>query len=86
MAQHRYRQKKFGAEIVGVLGDVIGCIVKNPRRDKETAIKLAWQQHWYCRTDYLVHSCPRGHGLNLTISGRHAFNTTCVTTISRESH
>lgn len=43
-AMYQYWQKEFGAEIVGVSGDVIECIVKNPPRDKDTAIKLAWQQ------------------------------------------
>jgi hypothetical protein len=53
---HHYWQKEFGAEIVSVSGDVIECIVNNPPRDKETPIKLAWLQYWYC-TDIVDQSC-----------------------------
>ncbi|MBC3833711.1 DUF4253 domain-containing protein [Undibacterium amnicola] len=45
-AAHHYWQKEFGAEIVGVSGDTIECIVKNPPRSQEVAIKRAWQQYW----------------------------------------
>jgi len=45
-AMHHYWQKEFGVEIVGVSGDAIECIAKNPPRDQEAAIKLAWQQYW----------------------------------------
>ncbi|MFC0350671.1 DUF4253 domain-containing protein [Undibacterium danionis] len=55
-AMHQYWQKEFGAEIVSVSGDVIECIVTNPPRTKEAAIKLAWQQYWYC-TDIVDQGC-----------------------------
>jgi len=53
---HQYWKKKFDAEIVGVSGDVIECIVKNLLRDKKAVIKLAWQQYWYC-TDIVDRDC-----------------------------
>jgi hypothetical protein len=65
-AMHRYWQKEFGAEIVGVSGDVIECIVKNPPRDQETAIKLAWQQYWYC-TDIVDQGCETIANLAATL-------------------
>jgi len=65
-AINQYWQKEFGAEIVGVSSDVIECIVKNPPRDKETAIKLAWQQYWYC-ADIVVQGCESIANLAATL-------------------
>lgn len=45
---HRLWQAEFGAQIAGVSGDVVECIVRSPPRDQATAIELAWQQYWYC--------------------------------------
>jgi Domain of unknown function (DUF4253) len=47
-ALHRSWQNRFGAEIAGVSGDVIECIVENPPTDRESATALAWEQYWYC--------------------------------------
>ncbi len=65
-AMHQYWQKEFGAEIVGVSGDVIECVVKNPPRDQEAAIKLAWQQYWYC-TDIVDQGCETIANLAATL-------------------
>jgi hypothetical protein len=40
---------RAGAEIAGVSGDVIECIVANPPRDKEQSMNLAWEQYLYCQ-------------------------------------
>ncbi|PSB32438.1 DUF4253 domain-containing protein [Stenomitos frigidus] len=45
---HRKWQTQFGAQIAGLSGDVIECIVTNPPRDQATAIELAWEQYFYC--------------------------------------
>jgi len=47
-AFHRAWLDKYGAEIVGVSNDVVECVVKHPPRDREAAMKLAWEQFWYC--------------------------------------
>jgi hypothetical protein len=47
-AFHREWQKRFGAEIAGMSGDVIECTVRKPPTDRDTAINLAWEQYWYC--------------------------------------
>lgn len=47
-AFHRKWQSQFGAQIAGMSGDVVECIVTNPPRDQQTAIALAWEQYWYC--------------------------------------
>jgi hypothetical protein len=39
---------EFGAQITGMSSDVIECVVAHPPRDQESAIKLAWDQYWYC--------------------------------------
>jgi hypothetical protein len=44
----RYWQEKHGAEIITIAHDVIECKVKNPPATKDEAIKLAWEQFWYC--------------------------------------
>ena len=55
-ALHRRWQSVFGAEIVGMSGDVVECIVRNPPRDREAAKRLAWEQYWYC-ADIVVQGC-----------------------------
>lgn len=47
-AFHRHWQERHGAEITGMSGDVIECVVRNPPDDREAAITLAWEQYWYC--------------------------------------
>ena len=47
-AFHRSWQRRFGAEITGMSGDTVECLVRNPPRDRETAVGLAWEQYWYC--------------------------------------
>jgi hypothetical protein len=44
----RYWKERHGAEIVSLSGDIIECLVQNPPRTVEDAIKLAWEQYWYC--------------------------------------
>lgn len=55
-AFHRKWQSGFGAQIAGVSGDVVECIVNNPPLDQGTAIELAWQQYWYC-ADIVEQGC-----------------------------
>lgn len=57
-AIHKQWANEFGAEIVSISGDVIECIVKNPPRDMEAAIRLAWQQYWYC-PDIVDQGCEK---------------------------
>ena len=47
-AFHRSWQWRFGAEITGMSGDTVECLVRNPPGDRETALRLAWEQYWYC--------------------------------------
>ena len=35
-------------EITSLSGDVIECCVAKPPRDRESAIRLAWQHYMYC--------------------------------------
>ena len=49
----KFWQEKYGAEIIGVSGDVIEAYVRNPPKTKEDAMELARQQYLYC-TD-IVH-------------------------------
>lgn len=65
-AFHRKWQSEFGAEIVGVSGDIIECAVKNPPRDKAAAIELAWQQYWYC-ADIVEQGCETVSNLAATL-------------------
>jgi hypothetical protein len=59
-------QEQYGAQIVGVSGDVIECVVKNPPRDKAAALELAWQQYWYC-TDIVDQGCGSVSNLAATL-------------------
>jgi hypothetical protein len=55
-AIHKLWEAQFGAEIAGVSGDTVECVVANPPRTKEAALALAWQQCWYC-TDIVYQGC-----------------------------
>ena len=59
-------QTEFGAQIVGVSGDVIECVVTNPPRDPSSAIELAWQQYWYC-SDIVEQGCGSVSNLAATL-------------------
>lgn len=52
----RYWQQQYGAEIVTMSSDVIECRVQRPPTTKEEAIKLAWEQYWYCE-DIVMQGC-----------------------------
>lgn len=47
-ALHREWQETYGAEITGMSGDVVECVVRKPPVDRDAATLLAWQQYWYC--------------------------------------
>lgn len=47
-AFHRQWNERHGAEITGMSGDVVECIVSKPPANREAATVLAWQQFWYC--------------------------------------
>jgi hypothetical protein len=55
-AFHREWQTKFGAEITGMSGDVVECVVKRPPGNREAATTLAWEQYWYC-ADIVEQGC-----------------------------
>lgn len=59
-------QAEFGAEIVGMSGDVVECVVKNPPQTKEAAMDLAWQQYWYC-SDIVEQGCGSVSNLGATL-------------------
>lgn len=65
-AFHRKWQSEFGAQIVGMSGDVIECMVNNPPLDQATAIELAWQQYWYC-ADIVEQGCESVSNLAATL-------------------
>lgn len=44
----QYWQRKYGAKIVGLSGDVIEAHVSQPPRTREDAMELAWQHFLYC--------------------------------------
>jgi hypothetical protein len=41
-------EKAYGAQITGMSGDIVECLVTNPPTTKDEAMKLAWEQYWYC--------------------------------------
>jgi hypothetical protein len=47
-AFYRYWQQNYGAEITGASFDIIECALQQPPKDSDGAIKLAWEQYWYC--------------------------------------
>mgnify|MGYP002624331978 CR=1 FL=1 len=59
-------QAEYGAEIAGMSGDVIECIVGRPPRDQTAAIELAWQQYWYC-SDIVEQGCGSVSSLAATL-------------------
>ncbi len=59
-------QAEFGAQITGISGDVIECTVLNPPLDQETAVKLAWEQYWYC-ADIVDQGCESINHLAATL-------------------
>jgi hypothetical protein len=65
-AFHRRWQSEFGAQIVGMSGDVVECVVSNPPRDQAAAIDLAWQQYWYC-ADIVEQGCGSVSNLAATL-------------------
>lgn len=65
-AFHRMWQYEFGAEILGMSGDIVECIVNNPPRDQASAIELAWQQYWYC-ADIVEQGCGSISNLAATL-------------------
>lgn len=48
MAIWKCWEEKYGAKIVGVGNDVIEAYVTNPPETKEEAMKLAFEQYYYC--------------------------------------
>ncbi len=55
-AFHRQWHERFGAEIVGMSGDVVECVVSKPPTDRAAATALAWEQYWYC-ADIVEQGC-----------------------------
>jgi hypothetical protein len=47
-AVHRYWAAKYGSEVVSITSDVVECSVARPPMDRETAMRLAWEQFFYC--------------------------------------
>lgn len=47
-AFYRRWQTEFDAQVVGMSGDIVECVVGKPPVDRATALDLAWQQYWYC--------------------------------------
>lgn len=41
-------EKKYGAKIVGVSGDIIEAYISHPPETREDAMELAWEQYLYC--------------------------------------
>jgi hypothetical protein len=65
-AFHRDWLRRYGAEIVGMSNDVVQCLVKNPPRDREAAMALAWEQYWYC-SDIVEQGCESIANLAATL-------------------
>jgi Domain of unknown function (DUF4253) len=55
-AFHRSWQERFGAEITGMSGDTVECVVRNPPRDRKAALDLAWEQYLDCN-DIVEQGC-----------------------------
>lgn len=47
-AFHREWHERYGAQITGMSGDIVECVVTKPPADREAATILAWEQYWYC--------------------------------------
>lgn len=65
-AFHQKWHSEFGAEICGVAGDVIECTVERPPQDQESALRLAWEQYWYC-ADIVDQGCESINNLAATL-------------------
>src|SRR5262249_38060142 len=65
-AFHRGWHDRFGAEITGMSGDVVECMVKNPPRNRQQATTLAWEQYWYC-SDIVEQGCGSIFNLAATL-------------------
>jgi hypothetical protein len=65
-AFHREWQEKFGAEITGMSGDVVECVVTKPPSDPKGAAILAWEQYWYCQ-DIVEQGCGSVSNLAATL-------------------
>jgi hypothetical protein len=55
-AFHREWQQSHGAEIAGISGSILECLVSNPPSTQADALNLAWQQYYYCR-DIVEQGC-----------------------------
>ncbi|MGL6072534.1 MAG: DUF4253 domain-containing protein [Fimbriiglobus sp.] len=62
----RHWQEKYGAEITGMSGDIIECVVRKPPMDQSAAIELAWEQYWYC-ADIVEQGCGSVSNLAATL-------------------
>jgi len=47
-AAMKYWQEKYGAEIITMAGDYFECQVEKPPAAEEEAMRLAWEQYWFC--------------------------------------
>lgn len=65
-ALHRSWQERFGAEITGMSGDVVECVVRKPPRDRKAALDVAWEQYWYCN-DIVDQGCESISNLAATL-------------------
>lgn len=65
-ALHRAWQERFAAEITGVSGDVIECLVNNPPTTPDAATRLAWEHYWYC-ADIVDQGCGTISNLAATL-------------------
>lgn len=52
----KYWNEKYGAKIISITGDTIGCVVDNPPTTKEEAMALAREQFLYC-DDIVTQGC-----------------------------
>jgi hypothetical protein len=65
-ALHRQWHERYGAEITGVSGDVVECMVTKPPTNQKSATALAWEQFWYC-TDIVDQGCGSVSNLAATL-------------------
>ena len=65
-AFHRKWFTEYGAEITGMSGDIVECLVRSPPRSREAAIQLAWEQFWYCE-DIVDQGCGSISNLAATL-------------------
>ncbi len=65
-AFHREWYAEFGAEITGISGDVVECMVARPPTSRKVAERLAWEQFWYC-ADIVEQGCGSVANLAATL-------------------